>query len=118
MDKIGQPLRFCKSRLAEIQGARAPPACTAQGQLNTETQDRANQPLEEIMDAYRQGNVSIIAVDGVPQQAHKVKGEIVLARGEVTGHAHRIVEGRAFLYQLATGLLYLRVLSEFAKHLK
>jgi hypothetical protein len=67
------------------------------------------------MKAYRQGDVSIMAVDRVPKQARKVRGELVLARGEVTGHAHRIVEGRAFLYRLATGILYLRVLSEFAK---
>ena len=67
------------------------------------------------MKAYRQGDVSIMAVDSVPKQARKLKGELVLAHGEVTGHAHRIVEGRAFLYQVAAGLLYLRVLSEFAK---
>jgi hypothetical protein len=67
------------------------------------------------MKAYRQGDVSIMAVDRVPKQARKVRGELVLARGEVTGHAHRIVEGQAFLYRLATGILYLRVLSEFAK---
>ena len=53
--------------------------------------------------------------DGVPKNARKVKGELVLARGEVTGHAHRIVEGQAFLYRLATGMLYLRVLSEFRR---
>jgi hypothetical protein len=67
------------------------------------------------MKAYRQGDVSILAVNDVPKQARKVKGELVLARGEVTGHAHRIVEGQAFLYRLATGILYLRVLSEVAK---
>jgi hypothetical protein len=67
------------------------------------------------MQAYRQGDVSIMAVDRVPKQARKIRGELVLARGEVTGHAHRIVEGQAFLYRLATGILYLRVLSEFAK---
>jgi hypothetical protein len=67
------------------------------------------------MKAYRQGDVSIIATNSIPTRARKVKGELVLARGEVTGHAHRIVEGQAFLYRLATGLLYLRVLSEFAK---
>ena len=67
------------------------------------------------MKAYRQGDISIMAVNSVPKQARKVKGELILARGEVTGHAHRIVEGQAFLYRLATGILYLRVLSEFAK---
>jgi hypothetical protein len=67
------------------------------------------------MKTYRQGDVSILAVESVPKQARKVRGELILARGEVTGHAHRIIEGKAFLYQLASGLLYLRVLSEFAK---
>jgi len=67
------------------------------------------------MKAYRQGDVSITAVDRVPKQARRVRGDLVLARGEATGHAHRIVEGQAFLYRLATGILYLRVLSEFAK---
>lgn len=67
------------------------------------------------MQAYRQGDVSIMAVNRIPKQARKVRGELVLARGEVTGHAHKIVEGQAFLFRVATGLLYLRVLSEFAK---
>ena len=67
------------------------------------------------MEAYRQGDVSIMAVNRIPKQARKVKGDLVLARGEVTGHAHKIVEGQAFLYRVATGLLYLRVLSEVAK---
>jgi hypothetical protein len=67
------------------------------------------------MKAYRQGDVSILAVNDVPKQARKVKGELVLARGEATGHAHRIIEGQAFLYRLATGILYLRVLSEYAR---
>jgi hypothetical protein len=67
------------------------------------------------MNAYRQGDVSIMATSRIPKRARKVCGELVLARGEVTGHAHQIVEGQAFLYRLATGMLYLRVLSEFAK---
>ncbi|MCH8055611.1 MAG: hypothetical protein IH857_05605 [Deltaproteobacteria bacterium] len=66
------------------------------------------------MKAYRQGDVSIIAVKGLPGKVKRVKGEPVLARGEVTGHTHRMIEGKVRLYQLA-GLLYLKVLSEFAK---
>lgn len=66
------------------------------------------------MQVYRQGDVSIIAVKGLPKKTKRVKGEPILARGEVTGHAHRMVEGKVRLYQLA-GLLYLRVLSERAK---
>jgi len=67
------------------------------------------------MKAYRQGDVSIMAVNSVPKQARKVKGELILARGELTGHAHRIVEGKASLHQLAGGGLYLSVKSAFAK---
>ncbi|MGH7828497.1 MAG: hypothetical protein ACREQ7_25365 [Candidatus Binatia bacterium] len=67
-----------------------------------------------VQKAYRQGDVSILAVNKVPYKARKLRSEPVLARGEVTGHAHRIAEGEVFLYQLA-GLLYLRVISEFAK---
>ncbi|MCH8054742.1 MAG: hypothetical protein IH857_01125 [Deltaproteobacteria bacterium] len=66
------------------------------------------------MKVFRQGDVSIIAVEGLPRKTKRVKGEPVLARGEVTGHTHRMVEGRVRLYQLA-GLLYLKVLSEFAR---
>ena len=66
------------------------------------------------MQTYRQGDVSILTINEVSKKAKRVRGEPVLARGEVTGHAHRIIEGKVRLYQLA-GLLYLRVLSEFAK---
>src|SRR5687767_14754997 len=67
------------------------------------------------MKAYRQGDVSIMAVKAMPKQARKVsKGELILARGELTGHAHRIVEGQASLHQLGTAL-YLSVVSRFAK---
>ena len=67
------------------------------------------------MKAYRQGDVSIMAAKKMPKGARRVQGEPILARGEVTGHAHRIVEGQVRLYQLAAGIMYLRVLSEFAK---
>lgn len=65
--------------------------------------------------AYRQGDVSILTAVKIPLAAQRVAGEQILARGEVTGHTHRITEGKVLLYQLATGLMYLRVLSEFAK---
>jgi hypothetical protein len=65
--------------------------------------------------AYRQGDVSILTAVKIPLAAQRVTGEPILARGEVTGHTLRITEGKVLLYQLATGLMYLRVLSEFAK---
>ena len=65
--------------------------------------------------AYRQGDVSILTAVNIPNNAKTVTGEPILARGEVTGHTHRITQGTVRLYQLASGLMYLRVLSEFAK---
>jgi hypothetical protein len=67
------------------------------------------------MEVYRQGDVSIIKSSSMPKDAKRLKGEPVLARGEVTGHAHRIVEGKVRLYQITAGILYLKVLSDFAK---
>jgi hypothetical protein len=55
-----------------------------------------------------------MAAAKLPRGLRRVKGEAILARGELTGHAHRIVQGQVQLYQLGV-ILYLRVLSEFAK---
>jgi len=59
---------------------------------------------------YRHGDVLIQKVDSV--KGEKLK-HLVLAEGEVTGHAHRITEGEAELYE-ANGVLYLSVKSETA----
>ena len=67
------------------------------------------------MNAFRQGDVSILAVKDVPKAARRVKGELVLARGELSGHAHRIVEGKASLHRLQAGGLFLRVESRSAR---
>ncbi len=63
---------------------------------------------------YRQGDVLIVPVDAVPEGVRLVAreaGRLVLAHGEVTGHAH-VVEGAAALFaldsRLATGR-FLRV---------
>jgi hypothetical protein len=66
------------------------------------------------MKAYRQGDISIITAAKLPGRMRRGKGEPILARGELTGHAHRIVQSQVQLYQLGV-LLYLRVLSNFAK---
>lgn len=41
---------------------------------------------------FRQGDVLLVMVDKIPSFAEisKEKGDIILAHGEVTGHAHRI----------------------------
>ncbi len=43
---------------------------------------------------FRQGDVLLVAVDGLPAAARKRprRGRIILATGEATGHAHAIVE--------------------------
>ena len=64
---------------------------------------------------YRQGDVIIRAIDAKPESEMKLLPHLTLAEGEVTGHRHRITQGNAQLYQLAVGVMYLRVLSEFAK---
>lgn len=60
---------------------------------------------------YRHGDVLLVSVE-------KVKGKklphLTLAEGEVTGHAHRITEGEAELYE-ENGVLFLHVESERAK---
>lgn len=41
---------------------------------------------------FRQGDVLLVQVDAVPVDAVpvKIKGDVILAWGEVTGHAHRL----------------------------
>ena len=52
---------------------------------------------------FRQGDVLITRVDGtadVGKPVSRDRGRIVLAYGEVTGHAHAIVSKRAELFEL------------------
>ncbi len=70
------------------------------------------------MSIFRQGDVLIRRIDAIPHGARDVtpKGRIVLAHGEVTGHAHAIAEGEAreFTMADAAGAVrrFLRVASE------
>jgi hypothetical protein len=59
------------------------------------------QPLSEPPPLhFRQGDVLLIAVDALPEgaTAESRSGRIVLAEGEVTGHAHAIAEPDARSY--------------------
>lgn len=61
---------------------------------------------------YRQGDVLIVVVDKMPADAKPLdrsKRGVVLAEGEVTGHAHRIPSRHATLYRSETDVRYLRV---------
>jgi hypothetical protein len=60
---------------------------------------------------WRQGDVLIDAVEAVPTAAARRAG-VVLAAGELTGHAHRIeVPGTAELWECG-GVLYMRVVAQ------
>jgi hypothetical protein len=62
---------------------------------------------------YRQGDVLIVAVTEIPTNVTAVKRTkrgVVLAEGEVTGHAHRIPSRSASLYRDETNARYLRVM--------
>ena len=62
------------------------------------------------MQPIRQGDVILVPAQSVDG---KKLSHLTLAEGEVTGHSHRIIEGKAELYE-REGTLYLRVLSEQA----
>ena len=46
----------------------------------------------------RQGDVLLVPVEGVPYQRRLGSGRLVLAEGEVTGHAHVVEDDRASLH--------------------
>lgn len=63
----------------------------------------------------RQGDVLITLVENIPAKL-ELKKDLVLAEGEMKGHAHRITKGQAELFINATlGLMYLKVLSDTAE---
>ncbi len=67
------------------------------------------------MKVFRQGDVIISPLEKQPNGEWKDKGNLVLAEGEVTGHAHRITSGKAQLQVNALfGLMILKVMSEQA----
>ena len=66
------------------------------------------------MKIYRHGDVLIAPVEEVPAEARPRDG-LILAQGEVTGHAHRVeTDARAELFE-AGQQLFLRVLGSPAK---
>lgn len=59
------------------------------------------------MEMFRQGDVLITRIARLPEGLNERQSKIILA-GEVTGHAHRLVEGR--ILEGARGALFLEVL--------
>lgn len=64
----------------------------------------------------RQGDVILVPIsaipDGVKKMKRDVQGRLVLAEGEVTGHAHAILDRAADLYGSELETRFLRVLTE------
>lgn len=61
---------------------------------------------------YRQGDVLVVRVAAVPAEATEARrehGRIILAHGEVTGHAHAIVSPDAAPFMTPEGELYIVV---------
>jgi hypothetical protein len=53
---------------------------------------------KDIKKIYRQGDVVIVCNSEIPKDSEKLS-HLELARGELTGHAHRITSGDAELYE-------------------
>ena len=65
----------------------------------------------------RQGGVLLVEVDGLPPgctSGDRAGGEVILARGEATGHAHRVEARVASLYRAPDGTSYLHVVDSAA----
>ena len=62
----------------------------------------------------RQGDVLMKPVVEIPKDAERreIKGRIVLAYGEVTGHAHAIDDAGVDVFVKPDGVMYLRVTNE------
>ena len=62
---------------------------------------------------WRHGDVLIATVDTIPNEA-RLQTHTTLARGEITGHSHRVAEPRSAQLFEANGLLFLKVLADTA----
>jgi hypothetical protein len=64
------------------------------------------------MQTIRQGDVFVTPIDAIPAEAETVArdaGRVVLAYGEVTGHAHAIHEPNAELLSISENERFLRI---------
>ena len=68
------------------------------------------------MTIYRQGDVCLVKVARLPKDVQRVaeQGDVILAYGEVTGHAHRIKESGKVKYWDAKAERFLQVLETVA----
>jgi hypothetical protein len=72
-----------------------------------------------MMRQYRQGDVFLRAVEMIPPRARPVRAEgdrVVVARGELSGHAHAFAAAEAMMYrQVRTGRVFLLIGEEDAR---
>ena len=62
----------------------------------------------------RQGDVLVVKVASIPKTAKPVEGDIILAHGEVTFHAHRVIETTKARYFDANAERFLQVMETTA----
>jgi hypothetical protein len=72
-----------------------------------------------MMRQFRQGDVFLRAVEMIPPRARPVRAEgdrVVVARGELSGHAHAFAAAEATMYrQVRTGRVFLLIAEEDAR---
>jgi len=61
----------------------------------------------------RQGDLLFVKTDEIPQEAKEDKTGII-ARGEATGHTHRIRPGQQAALLIAAGMAYINAMRECA----
>jgi len=61
---------------------------------------------------FQQGDVLVFCVDEIPAEAIKQIGAVVLAEGETSGHAHRVLDIEAVALSKMAARIFLEVFSE------
>lgn len=76
--------------------------------------------MKATKEVYRQGDVMLVKVARIPGGAKPVardRGRVVLAYGEVTGHAHAILEEEVTMLEVDSGIRYLdAAMDAFLRH--
>src|SRR5262245_1122853 len=76
--------------------------------MQTGPRIREDEKMPKRVGQYRQGDVLVEKIAALPKGCKEVKaGRCVLALGEVTGHAHEVLD--AIMYEGSDGKFYLRV---------
>lgn len=66
-----------------------------------------------MQNAWRQGDIGILAVSAVPESAKEIQHDGVLAYGETTGHKHQLVGGKVRYFRDNHENLFFEVTSRF-----